>query len=240
MTDQILSKKLKIKGVLAAWTYVLSKAARTTIVGLVLDDVLLEKDALNKTRTELKAILREYESENNTHINLILINYSEIFMNMVAEKADVFSQLSLGTILFDDCFILSPLKALLFSGELEGSKEALIYKKIKIGQMQEDLKNHKSALIFDISQTFVSLAQSILIAKKHSIPTHKLTSHALSDLLVKEKIINPQYSETLKTLFALMKELEKDSNKEIEFGVIDKYLKELHKFAFEIREIYEK
>jgi len=135
--------------------------------------------------------------------------------------------------------IFEPLQALLIQGRIRPTKESVW---VYFGRAPRTIVNAKWHLLqatLDLYWAVIDAAHAALMHVGEIPPTPEHVADLLRERLVKKKLLEPKYAETMEKFYKLMKKITHREIKEIRGEEFDKLLKETDEFVKRMKRFIE-
>lgn len=182
--------------------------------------------------------IKSYASQLDKTVEVKLI--SDYLGNILQWDSVTYKKLSDLDIIFDPVHFLDPLQDIIASGEVEGTKEAIMGKFLAIEGHMKKIEAIKRKVVDNLYNSSIEISQALLI-KEHGVYSKpKDTPSLLQKRFVKKKRLEARYVETLNKIIVLSKSLEHGKIKTISGKEIDLLLRDVDSYTSRLLDLLEK
>lgn len=200
--------------------------------------IALEGGLLLFLVSDKKQEIRRYASKFNFPVRVELAeNYLK---NVFSGEEMVYERLGSSSILYDPEHLIDPIKEMIISGKIHGTKESLAGRFIGIGENFRKIDMIKHKILDNIYTAVVELSQALLIKKQDVTCNPKEVPKNIKKYLVDKRILEKRYLEIAAEIIAVYKDIEHRKRPAITGLEMDSLQKKAEDFQGRVMELLEK
>ena len=208
--------------------------SESTINVLVLE---ASKSRFNEIREfgndTMSQINKKYKSDLKPNI----VRLEDYFRDVLEGDLLTYSRIRTAELLYDPSRLISPIKRMVRTGQVMGTKEALMQKFVMINQHFKAIKKLKMKVLDNIYMAVIETAQAALLAKDRPIPTPKQVPAFIRKYFVKTGILEPRFQRECESIVKTFKDIEHEKRPAPSGKELDRIQKQAGEFIERLREL---
>ncbi len=181
----------------------------------------------------MSRINRDYKSDLKPNI----LRVEDYFRDVLEGDVLTYSKIREARLLYDPSHFVSPIKRMVKTGQVMGTKEALLQKFILINQHFRAIKKLKMKVLDNIYMAVIETAQAALLARDRPIPTPKQVPLFIRKYFVNTGVLEPRFHKQCESIVRTFKDIEHEKRPVLSGKELDRFEKQAGEFIERLREL---
>ncbi|MEE9405866.1 MAG: hypothetical protein V3V26_00495 [Candidatus Aenigmarchaeota archaeon] len=164
--------------------------AENTISVLILDVSKSTKEDIEKFSLIL---LKTFNAKYDSAVKLELAELSDYFRNVMEGDIGTYKMIRDASLLYDPSHFVHPIKKMVKTGMIHGTKEALMRRFHSINQHFREISREKLRVLDNIYMSIIEASQAAILAAGHPIPVPKQVPPSIKKYFVDKGLLEKKY-----------------------------------------------